>query len=402
MIQMLTFQGNESELEGKGIKLNKIHDAESLDSFEINIISLQDRTMWKTREVSPTTIDSIDDLNSLSKMIESSKHENIIILLPQNEKFMYDAWKSDRNEWKHREFKDILQKFKDVLGHIFAPLTRMYIIYENTITMVGNKKVSASFHFNEMIKYTLTKSEKSNKPTTVIVEGIILSTLNINNYTEIMDFLTEIGLIKEKSEVPEWMEGLNMFDDSNQLTIIQENNKVIEIANENISNAMKVITQNKRYKSVLYTSGDELVEVVFEILEKMLGCDLSGFIDKKKEDFNFKIKDKVFIGEIKGVTPNVKKLNVSQLDVHVQEYLDDSEEESKNIVALLIINHQRNKPITEREKVNEEVIKLAKRNSSLIVETMTILRLFEQYLLKEKTREECIDILVNHTGLLKI
>lgn len=217
-----------------------------------------------------------------------------------------------------------------------------------------------------------------------------------------MDFLKEIGLIKEKSETPEWMEGLNMFDDSDQLTIIQKNNMAIEIANENISNAMKVINQNKRYKSVLYTSGDELVEVIFEILEKMLGCNLSGFIDKKKEDFNFKIKDKVFIGEIKGVTPNVKKLNVSQLDVHVQEYLDDNEEENQNIVALLIINHQRNKPITEREKVNEEVIKLAKRNGSLIVETMTILRLFEQYLSKEKTREECIDILVNHTGLLEI
>ena len=101
------------------------------------------------------------------------------------------------------------------------------------------------------------------------------------------------------------------------------------------------------------------------------------------------------------MTPNVKKLNVSQLDVHVQEYLDDNEE-SENIVALLIINHQRNKPISEREKVNEEVIKLAKRNGSLIVETMTILRLFEKYLLKEKTREECIDILVNHTGLLEI
>ena len=65
-----------------------------------------------------------------------------------------------------------------------------------------------------------------------------------------------------------------MFDDDNQLEIIQENNKAIETANENISNAMKVINQNKRYKSVLYTSGDELVEVIFEILEKMLGCDL--------------------------------------------------------------------------------------------------------------------------------
>lgn len=98
MIQMLTFQGNEIELKGKGVKLNKIHDAEALDSYEINIISLQDRTMWKTREASPVTIDSIGDLSSLSKMIESSKHANIIILLPQNENFMYEAWRSNRSE----------------------------------------------------------------------------------------------------------------------------------------------------------------------------------------------------------------------------------------------------------------------------------------------------------------
>ena len=294
MIQMLTFQGNEIELKGKGVKLNKIHDAEALDSYEINIISLQDRTMWKTREASPVTIDSIGDLSSLSKMIESSKHANIIILLPQNENFMYEAWRPNRSEWRHLEFKNILQSFKNVLGHIFEPLTRMYIMYENTITRIDDKKVPASFHFNEMVKDVLTKSEKSNKPTTVKVEGVILSTLNINNYAEILSFLTEIGLIKEESEAPEWMEGLNMFDDSNQLKIIQENNMVIEMANENISNAMKVINQNKRYKSVLYTSGDELVEIIFEILEKMLGCSLSGFIDKKKEDFNFKIGDKVF------------------------------------------------------------------------------------------------------------
>ena len=176
----------------------------------------------------------------------------------------------------------------------------------------------------------------------------------------------------------------------------------IETANENISNAKKVINQNKRYKSVLYTSGDELVEVIFEILEKMLGCDLSEFTDKKKEDFKFMINDKVFIGEIKGVTPNVKKANVSQLDVHVQEHLDDNDEESKNIIALLIINHQRNKPISAREGVNDEVIKLAERNGSLIVETITLLKLFEQYLLGKKSRDECIDTLANTTGLLEL
>ena len=50
----------------------------------------------------------------------------------------------------------------------------------------------------------------------------------------------------------------------------------------------------------------------------------------------------------------------------------------------------------------DEQIKLAERNSSLIVETITLLKLFEQYLSREKSREECIDILQNNTGLLRI
>lgn len=402
MIQILTYSGNEKELRGEGIKLNKIHDAEALDSFEINIISLQDNKMWRTRERGPVTIDTIDDLISLSKMIKSSKQSNIIIFLPQNSKFTYNMWQSEQAYWKYQEFKDTLGNFQVILGQVFQPLSALDIIYENTTTIVGNNRISASFHFDENTEYALTKSEKSNKPTTVEVEGKIISTLNISNCNEVQDFLSLIGLIKEKSKAPEWMEGINMFDDDNQLGIIQENTEVIETANENISNAMKVINQNKRYKSVLYTSGDELVEVIFEILEKMLGCDLSEFTDKKKEDFKFMINDKVFIGEIKGVTPNVKKANVSQLDVHVQEHLDDNDEESKNIIALLIINHQRNKPISAREGVNDEVIKLAERNGSLIVETITLLKLFEQYLLGKKSRDECIDTLANTTGLLEL
>ena len=402
MIQILTYSGNEEELRGEGVRLNKIHDAEALDSFEINIISLQDNKIWRTQERSPFTIDTIDDFVSLSKMISSSKRSNIIIFLPQNGRFCFDTRRREQRYWEYREFKDILNNFQTVLGHVFQPLSKLNIIYENTTTLVGNNRVSASFHFNENADYALTKSEKSNKPTTVEVGKKVVSTLNIVNYNEVQDFLSLIGLIKEKSRAPEWMEGINMFDDDSQLNIIKENNEIIESANKNISKAMEVIDRNNRYKSILYTTGDELVEVVFEILQEMLGCDLSEFTDKKKEDFKFILGDKVFIGEIKGVTPNVKKANVSQLDVHVQEHLDDSDEESKNIVALLIINHQRTKPLSAREGVNDEVIKLAERNGSLIVETITLLRLFEQYLSGEKDRDECIDTLANTTGLLAL
>jgi len=37
------------------------------------------------------------------------------------------------------------------------------------------------------------------------------------------------------------------------------------------------LDKNNEYKSILYTQGDELVKVVFEIIEQMFGCDLSNF-----------------------------------------------------------------------------------------------------------------------------
>lgn len=401
MIQILTYKGNEDEFQGNEIKVNRIHDAESLDSFDVNIISLRDNNMWESQNASIKTIDSISDLKSLSTMIYNSKQTKIVILLPQNIKYRYNRRLNSRINYC--ELKNMIYDFSDILGDIYEPIRHANIVYENTTTKIGQNEISAAFYFNTIQEETvLTKSERSNKPTTIIKNDIILSSLDINNSDEIDTFMRSIGLVHDKLEAPEWMEDVKMFDDNTQLNIIKKNNDMIKAAHENISKAMEVIDKNNRYKSILYTTGNELVEVVFEILQEMLGCDLSEFTDKKKEDFKFTLGDKVFIGEIKGVTLNVKKANVSQLDVHVQEYMDDNDEQVENIIALLIIDHQRGKAIAEREKVHEEVIKLAERNGSLIVDTMALLRLFEQYTLNEKSREECIELLESNTGLLEI
>lgn len=400
MIQVLTYKGNEEEFQGNGIKVNKIHDAESLDSFEINIISLQDSDMWVTSARGIGTINPINDLKSLSLMIRNSNKTSIVILLPQNIKYAYCLESGYKT--RYCELKNMIEQYKAILSVIFPVAESLKIVYENTITRIEKYGISSAFYFNRCGVPVLTKSEKSNKETTIKVDNLILSTLDFSDFEEIISFLRYIGLLKEKTKSPEWMEEVKMFDDNSQLNIIKENNDMIKTAHENISKAMEVIDKNNRYKSILYTTGDELVEVVFEILQEMLGCDLSEFTDKKKEDFKFTLGDKVFIGEIKGVTPNVKKANVSQLDVHVQEYMDENDEQAENIIALLIINHQRGKAISERERVHEEVIKLAERNGSLIVDTMVLLKLFEQYTLKEKSREECIELLENNTGLLEI
>ena len=215
-----------------------------------------------------------------------------------------------------------------------------------------------------------------------------------------INFLKAIGLIHENVDVPQWMEGIHMFDDIRQIDVIRESREKIQEAQKAIKAAEDIMSQNERYKSILYTSGDKLVEVVLDILGQMLGYDFSVFEDKKKEDFLAEIGDDVFIGEIKGVNHNVKSENVSQLDVHYQSFLEDSGKSENHVFALLIMNHQKNKDLTKREPVHENQVKLAKRNGSLIIDTFVLLKLFEKYKSEEISREYCMQLLKNNTGIL--
>lgn len=401
MIQILTYSGNEDEFNRENTVVNKIHDAQSLDEFEINIINLNDKNVWENSGTGNRSINIIEDFRSLGKIIERSRKSTIILLLPSNLRYKYNY----RAEYKYIELKNMIHEMKsDILSMIYEPIGSSEIVYENTRTYVNTKDIAASFYFDGYyFEKVLTQSVGSEKATTVKNGNVILSFLNLNTYDDVKDFLKELGLIKESQVEPEWMEEISMFDDNKQFNIIEQNNEIIRAANEAIGSAMVSINKNKRYKSILYTSGSELVEVVFEILAEMLGCDLSTFEDKKKEDFLFEINNHVFIGEIKGVNHSVKNANVSQLDVHFQTYVDEHPEVSKeNVSALLIMAYQKNKPISEREKIHEDQISLAKRNGSLIVDTMSLLRLFEKYKNGELQREQCIKILKDNTGVIEI
>lgn len=400
MIQVIT---NNSKYSGDGMVTNPINAPRSLDEYEINIVDLNDDVIWKNQKSDYSSIRGIKDFQSISKMIQYSKKTTILILLPQNVKFLY--WEI-RGKYEQSIFlKDMLSYLKDILSNLYSLFQGVNLVYENTSTKLIHKMVDAAFFFYfTSDKKILLCSEGSNKPTAIMLgDHIIASTLQINEYSEMMELLTVLGLIQTKQDVPLWLEEVRMFDDNKQFGIIEENNRSIEIAKQNISTAIGKIDKNREYKSILYTNGDELVKVVFEILENMLGCDLSQFVDKKAEDFLFEIGDTVFIGEIKGVNHNVKSENVSQLDVHYQSYLEEhTDKKEEKIKAILIINHQKNKPLEIREPVHEKQIQLACRNGSLIIETITLLKLFEQYLSQNISREDCIRLLCAQKGLLNI
>ena len=407
-IQILTYTGQESEYQGVGVKLNRLHDAESLDAFDVNIISLLDEMIWRNRDSSKNSIDIIGDLKSLSKMLQNSKKSKNIILLPQNNVYRYyygsTGYARGQSYLRECELKNmILDLSRYILKQLFEPLASLELVYENTRTILAEQEVEAAFYFNDSIGESLTKSLKSDKVTTIKVDDVILSTLLLDNYEKTILFLEIIGLLEHKQERPSWMEEISMFDDDKQIEIIRNNQTKIQEAETNIREAREVIDQNNKYKSILYTNGEELVEIVLKILEKMLGCDFSDFADVKKEDFLTTVGEYTFIGEIKGVNHNVKSENVAQLDRHYQSYLDDNPNaDTDKVCALLIMNYQKNKPVQDREPVHEQQIALARRNRSLIIDTYTLLKLFEKYLSGEKSREECIDILQNNTGLLSL
>lgn len=398
-IQIITYSGKEVKYKGNVVKQNSLHDIQSLDEFDINVIDLSANTLWECDVDSRETINSISDFISISEMITNRSKSKVVILYPQNCNFTYIKYSSQYSE----ELKNMLNSLsKKILAKLFQPLSNIELVYENTRTALQAEEFLASFYFKNEDEALLT-SVSSNKPTAIMVKNVVLSTLCVDNIEKLIILLNELGLLEEKQEVPEWFSEISMFDDTDQKEIIQESTEKIELEQKKINQAQVILDKNNRLKSVLYTTGNELVELVFEIFEEILECDLSGFVDLKKEDLLIETEEVIFIGEIKGVNSNVKSTNISQVDTHYHDYLEThSEVEENKLKALLIINHQKNKAIKEREPVMEQQINLAKRNSSLIVETLTLLKVLELYRNNKVTKEKIISVFKKREGLLTV
>ena len=329
-----------------------------------------------------------------------------LCVLPQNTLFQYNKhYEGNKIVYSSKKMKDNLKALRtSLLTKIIPTFTVPELIYENTETSIGGIDYKAAFCFITDMNI-VTRSKKSNKVTTIkLYDKLYATTLNISESTDLLkNYLKQLFEQQQKEEVPQWIEEIIFYDDVQQKATIQDNEEIINQAKEKISQATICLQNNKLYKSILYTNGDELVEVVFRILEKLLDYDLSEFVDLKKEDFLIKKQNYTLIGEIKGITSNVKNENIAQLENHYQQYMDQLQEngQEENVHQVLIINPLRSKPLCEREPVHENQIKLAKRNESLIIETKTLLKLFEAYLQGKITIEDCEKLFISKIGLFE-
>lgn len=381
-----------------------INRPESFDDYEINFINLNDPGLWQYNGDRMLSVNAIKDLEHIGKNILASK-SLIVIQLPQNVVCQYSVSYSGDSFYKSVELKDAYDVWRNVFKALNIFVSSDDIRYEITTSRIGEKKVQADFCFKKQV-YTdiLIESETSKRITAIRSDNIILTSLNLEREDDYIDFIENARLIvSEKSTAPKWFESFRMFND--EILYDQIKNSEIKIKQQQVimEDSKNQLDTNNRIKSIVYTTGEELAVVVKEILEEITGAKCTDFEDVHIEDYRFEINGKVFIGEIKGVGKNVQNSYISQLVNHRDICVESNEEiTEEDVNAALIVNHQRNVPVDEREPVNSAQIDKAKRENILIIETPVLLNLLDKYRKGLFTRESIISMLSKEVGILEL
>lgn len=381
----------------KILEQNSIPQPTVLDDFDINIIDLSDPKIWISGD--SEEIECLKDLKNIFKLIEESKKSEIIIICPQNIKYYYGEIGIYGNGRKNIELKSNIVFISKIVTN--GIIEEEIFTFGKTNTIIDQENISSDFYFKDNFNVeVLTESEKSKKKTTVKFNNIIFTTLKLKTENEIEKFIKFIFQNTDEERIPEWVQEYNFNNDlelkKNRKKIEEELSKKELEKRENID----LINKNNKYKSILFLTGERLVEIIKEMIEEMLKIDLNGFEDKKKEDLRVEFEDIAFIIEIKGINSSVKNSNISQLDNHVELY--NEEEKGIKGKGILIINPERTKSIEERNPIHSSQIKKIEKDENLMITTEVFLKLFELFEQKKIKKEKIKSILQTEIGMLTI
>lgn len=191
--------------------------------------------------------------------------------------------------------------------------------------------------------------------------------------------------VEEENVSVNWLKNIKILDDEllndEYAKNLEQQNKLIEEQNS-LNNKMEA---NNYYKSLLYCSGDKLVEVVETILEEMLGAKIDDK-DLKKQDLYFKLDEKNILVEVKGVNHPFQRDNISQVKRHIQDYAEVNQiygaDVDKLCKGVLILNPYRSQDLADKiskEFYSKEVIADAQYENICTLDTLTLLNYYSKW-----------------------
>ena len=367
----------------------------SFDEFDINVIDLNSPNLWSFSPEYQKCTEAVYHLKTLKEIMRNSKRGIFIIIMPANIKVSVHYSECYTNQTV--AIKDILKQVNQELSTLV--LSNIKLRYEISTTTIDEQNFYSDFIFDNVDGKTIKWSNGGKSTIVKHNERLYSTTLLIKNATNDLEILISFIVSRfQKSDVPDWFNGFEYFDDA---MLKNKRNKLLDIYRQ-IEDIDRQIDENNKFKSILYSTGDELVGVVKEILVDIFKLPDSNFIDVKKEDFRFEFGDINFMVEIKGINTNVKNNNIAQCKKFVTDLIAEDDTMSPDSVkGLLIINPQRDIEPSKREPIHANQISYAKSEGILIITTLELLKLYQAYTKDEVVSNKCFETFKNNVGEFK-
>ena len=367
----------------------------SFDEFDINVIDLNSPNLWSFNSEYQKCTEAVYHLKTLKEIMRNSKRGIFIIIMPANIKVSVHYSECYTNQTV--AIKDILKQVNQELSTLV--LSNIKLRYEISTTTIDEQNFYSDFIFDNVDGETIKWSNGGKSTIVKHNERLYSTTLLIKNATNDLEILMSFILSGfERSDIPNWFNGLEYFDDA---MLKNERNKLLDIYRQ-IEDIDRRIDKNNKFKSILYSTGDELVGVVKEILVDIFKLKDSHFTDVKKEDFRFEFEDVNFMVEIKGINTNVKNSNIAQCKKHVTDLIAEDDTKSPgNVKGLLIVNPQRDIEPGKREPIHANQISYAKSEGILIITTLELLKLYQAYIKDEAVVNKYFEAFKKNIGEFK-
>lgn len=396
--------------ETSDLTIREFGKALAFDAFDLTVIDLQDKYLWKSDYTNDKILQDHADISSIRQMMLQSNKAKCIVVLPQNYSFLYSYGYNlethSEGYKKKKPLKDFIKDFAvSPIGELFSFSLR--ICFGKSITLVSNKELHSDFSFSMPITPPLKPLLTSNASTisaVLISETLAATTLEINTNEDLSAVIDAIfPAVVQSVLIPDWLDEVEYHDETAQRARIKEIDEEMALLDKEKKEIEGVLSNYQDIKSVLCSKDFELEKMTRHLLAKIVEVD-EDFEDCKEEDFRFSYNDTLYLIEIKGSKGGLKRQHISKTYDHVQIKADALEDEgsTSKLKGVLIFASQIELKPEERDPFPETQITIARKNDIAVLSTETLLRCYEAYIEKRLTSTSFKETLSQTSGLVSL
>lgn len=123
------------------LAISSFSKPQGFDSFEVNIIDLNHKDIWKNYSQDPIRINLSTDLNLISNIVKKSKSTIVVYIFPQD--YLYEYNYREKSGYLNQfNIRKILDKYIPIILKNSLNLEGVYLEFEPNKTKLKNQELT--------------------------------------------------------------------------------------------------------------------------------------------------------------------------------------------------------------------------------------------------------------------